>query len=265
MIPAALLVVACTAASPGAAAANPHTNDAPGATLRQAGGCGAVDAIPTAATFEAANVVTLCLLNAQRTTRGLRALVRNPQLDAAAVGYAQEMVAGRFFGHVSPAGSTMNERIGATGYLTGDWLIGENLGWASGTLATPAMFVAAWMDSDGHRGNILNPDFAEIGMGLASGVPVVAAAGLPGATYVTEFGTRTPDAPVVDEPVVDEPGTPTATPATVPGARKTGCAAKKTAKARKACVRQRALRACAKKKTARARRACTKAVNARKR
>jgi hypothetical protein len=65
-------------------------------------------------------------------------------------------------------------------------VLGENLAWGTGGLATPGAIMQAWMNSPGHRENILNPDFREVGIGVVAGNP--AAADGYGATYATEFG-----------------------------------------------------------------------------
>ena len=76
-------------------------------------------------------------------------------------------------------------------YLDGvrGWSLGENLAWRSGAAATPAHIVEAWMRSPGHRRNILDGGFREIGVGLATGAPRRTGGG--GATYVNELGHRT--------------------------------------------------------------------------
>jgi uncharacterized protein YkwD len=131
---------------------------------------------------------TLCLLNRERARHGLPRLHAHRSLSHAAAKYARLMVAKRFFAHVSPAGTTMAQRIKRTNYLkrTGSWSLGENIAWGSGGAATPARIVNAWMHSAGHRANILNRRFREIGIGIALGAPT----GGGGATYVNEFGRR---------------------------------------------------------------------------
>jgi uncharacterized protein YkwD len=131
---------------------------------------------------------TLCLLNRQRALHGLPRLRAHRSLSHAAAKYARLMVAQRFFDHVSPAGTTMPQRIKRTNYLkhTRAWSLGENIAWGSGGAATPARIVNAWMHSAGHRANILDRSFREIGIGIALGAPNGGA----GATYVNEFGRR---------------------------------------------------------------------------
>src|SRR4051812_43077884 len=53
----------------------------------------------------------LCLVNRERTSRGLRGLRHAPALNRAASRYSRQMVAGHFFDHVSPSGSTVSTRV----------------------------------------------------------------------------------------------------------------------------------------------------------
>jgi len=134
---------------------------------------------------------TLCLLNAERTSRGLQPLVQDGRLDAAARGFARDMVTRRFFDHTSPGGGTILSRLRAVGWLpaSGAWSAGENIAWGSGELATPERIVDSWMHSAGHRANILQPRFDEIGIGIAAGAPQGGVPG-PAGTYVTDLGAR---------------------------------------------------------------------------
>lgn len=145
---------------------------------------------PAKGNLRAVRRATLCLLNVERTKRGLGKLRANRPLQGVATRYAKRMVKLSFFDHVSPTGSTFIDRILQSPYVdAGDgYTVGENLAWGSGVLATPKRIVKAWMESQGHRTNILNGKFADIGVGVVPGVPV--AGGAPGATYVNEFGTR---------------------------------------------------------------------------
>ncbi len=131
---------------------------------------------------------TLCLLNGERADNGLAPLVPNAKLAVAATAYAQDLVAGSYFSHAGRDGSGVFERVDRTGYMprNSGWILGENLAWGTGSLATPGAIMRAWMNSDGHRHNILHPDYREIGIGIVAGNPA-ATNGL-GATYATEFG-----------------------------------------------------------------------------
>lgn len=106
----------------------------------------------------------LAQVNAARQQAGLRPVRDNSRLDTAAQGHAEDMLARGYFDHRSPAGTTVRERSEAAGYA---WrAIGENI--AFGQTSVDEV-VATWLDSPGHRRNILSPDFTELGLGLALG------------------------------------------------------------------------------------------------
>ena len=154
--------------------------------------CADADALPGQAGGDDLRDATLCLMNAERTARGLGRLQAEPLLGRVAAGYARLMVRGRFFDHTSPGGSTMMARIKATTYLrdVSSWSVGENLAWGTGPLATPRATVRAWMHSADHRANLLDRSFADVGIGVAAGAPIALGPGELGGTYVTDFGRR---------------------------------------------------------------------------
>jgi hypothetical protein len=116
-------------------------------------------------------------------------LTQDDKLAAAALEHSQDMVANHYFDHVSLDGRDVVDRIRASGYIPDDqaWTIGENLAWGTGTLATPRSIVLAWMNSQGHRENILRSAFKQIGFGVVPGNPNTT--DLTGATYTTTFGS----------------------------------------------------------------------------
>ena len=154
--------------------------------------CPGGDVVPSNANVPQARHATLCLLNHERAMHGLRRLHASRKLRSAASAYSWAMVRNDFFDHVSPSGSTLLGRVRKTAYLSSahGWALGENLAWGAGSLATPRQTVRAWMHSAGHRHNILTGRFNEIGIGIAPGAPVRLPAGMPAATYTTDFGTR---------------------------------------------------------------------------
>lgn len=95
------------------------------------------------------------------------------------------MVRRRFFDHVSPSGSTMMARVCASAYphRAGAYSIGENIAWGGGSLGTHRAIVRAWMRSAGHRANLLNPRFRDVGVGVPPGC-------MAGGMHVTDFGAR---------------------------------------------------------------------------
>ena len=147
--------------------------------------CPGANAEPTEVSLVVSERATFCLLNKERTSRSMRPFRRNRALDLASVRHARAMALRDYFAHGNYVG-----RIKRANYLRGarSWMLGENIAWGSGSLATPAEIVEAWMHSPGHRANILRPQFREIGVGIARGTPVRAFSD--GATYATDFGTR---------------------------------------------------------------------------
>lgn len=134
---------------------------------------------------------TLCVLNAARERHGVRPLRMNRRLSRAARRHARDMVRRNYFAHDSLGGATFVDRIRHSGYLrnAGAWFVGENIAWGSHHYSSPRSIGRMWMNSPGHRGNILNGRFRDIGIGLAFGAPVAGAGG-PATTYATDFGAR---------------------------------------------------------------------------
>lgn len=129
----------------------------------------------------------LCLLNRERTRRGLSPLRRDRRLARAARAYSRGMVARGFFAHDGPLGDVVT-RLRRVGYIRPGqaWAVGENIAWGGGSLASPAAIMRSWMGSPGHRANILGAGFRDVGVGVALGAP----GGGGGATYTQDFGAR---------------------------------------------------------------------------
>jgi uncharacterized protein YkwD len=154
--------------------------------------CVGADLAPTASNLATVEQATLCLLNEQRAAAGLPAVSRNGQLDAASRAHSQDMVSRHYFAHDTPEGGGFLDRVTTAGYITDSlfsWDAGENIAWGAGPLAPASKIMVAWMTSQHHRENILDPDFKEIGVGVVMGVPT-SGAGASGATYTTDFGAR---------------------------------------------------------------------------
>ena len=90
-------------------------------------------------------------------------LFRSWELSRVARYKSQDMVDNRYFSHTSPTYGTPFQMIKAFGltYRTA----GENIAYGQ---RTPQAVVNAWMNSSGHRANILNPSYTQIGVGYAS-------------------------------------------------------------------------------------------------
>ena len=151
--------------------------------------CPSAASTPSSGSVEQAERTTLCLVNLERTSRGLRRLRDNGRLERAATRHSRDMVRRDFFSHTSLGGASMVDRIKDTGYLgrANGYSLGENIAWGTGSLGSPLKIVQGWMRSPGHRQNMLNPRFEELGVGIAPGAPGGHSGG---ATYTTDFGAR---------------------------------------------------------------------------
>jgi hypothetical protein len=103
------------------------------------------------------------LVNVEREALKLHPLSYNQELTVAARRHSQDMADQNYFDHTSQDGREFYERIADAGYNYQS--CGENI--AAG-YATPAAVVDGWMNSDGHRANILDPDYCDIGVGYAA-------------------------------------------------------------------------------------------------
>jgi uncharacterized protein YkwD len=104
--------------------------------------------------------VVVDLVNAERASRCGPVAV-DDRLVTAAQRHSDDMAAHDYFSHTSLNGDTLADRAEAAGFTGGT--LGENI--AAGQ-RTPQDVMAAWMDSPGHRANILNCDYTVIGVGL---------------------------------------------------------------------------------------------------
>lgn len=102
------------------------------------------------------------LVNIERAKAGLQALTKNWQLCRVARYKSQDMIDKKYFSHTSPTyGSpfTMMQNFGIRFSSAG-----ENIAYGQ---RTPQEVMNAWMNSSGHRANILSPSYTQIGVGLA--------------------------------------------------------------------------------------------------
>ncbi len=102
------------------------------------------------------------LLNSVRLDNGAGGVTYNARLDQAAQDYAQYMIDEDFFSHDAPDGTSVVQRVEATGY---EWAaLGENLGRGQ---TSEAEIMQGWTNSPGHHANNINPIFEEFGLGYA--------------------------------------------------------------------------------------------------
>ncbi len=144
--------------------------------------------LPTASNTAQTQRATLCLVNARRAEAGLAPLSSSATLTRAALAHSEDMGERRFFAHDAPDGTEPAERIAAAGYPRTGVSVGENLAWGEETAGTPEEFVEGWMNSPGHRANILRAEFREVGIGLAYEPPQPVSGRV--TVYTTNFGGR---------------------------------------------------------------------------
>ena len=162
-------------ASPGAAGA---------ASAPKAGACKNSLALPKNTPYSRNQVAAavLCLVNAERRKRGMKKLVRSTLLGKAATNHSKDMLKRRYFNHVGKGGPTFPARLKRVRYRGAT--AAENIGYGANFNAQ--LIVRAWMNSPGHRANILRRNMNFAGLGVVVGLPVTPR--LPGTTYTMVFG-----------------------------------------------------------------------------
>lgn len=172
----ALMAVLLLAAAPGSA---------------EAAQCKGADRAPAQLSKDRAEHILLCLINGERTERGLAKLKGDSAQAKAARKHTKVMVRQRCFSHQCSGEADLVTRIERTSYLPCNcyWGVGENLAYGEGREGSPRGLVQAWMNSPMHRANILNRRYEHIGIGIVWGTPSVGS-DRGSATYTTDFGYR---------------------------------------------------------------------------
>ncbi|MER5521608.1 CAP domain-containing protein [Streptomyces sp. NPDC002763] len=114
------------------------------------------------------------LVNAERSKVGCSALTLNKTLSKVAQAHSEDMALHQNMSHSGSDGSSPGDRITSAGYTWSAY--GENVAYG---YASPEQVMAGWMASPGHKANILNCTFKEIGVGLAQ----------PNSYWTQDFGT----------------------------------------------------------------------------
>lgn len=119
----------------------------------------------------------VALVNKERAAAGCGPLKEDAQLRNAAQGHSDDMARRAYFSHTDPDGGDPGTRTTAAGYRWSTY--GENIAMGQ---QTPESVMNSWMNSPGHRANILNCSFKDIGVGVHQG---------PGGPWWTQnFGAR---------------------------------------------------------------------------
>ncbi|MEU1235424.1 CAP domain-containing protein [Micromonospora aurantiaca] len=114
----------------------------------------------TGLSAELQKVVTI--VNQERAKAGCKALTVNAKLNLAAQRHSQDQADHKKMDHTGSDGSQPWDRVKAAGYAYR--MVGENVAW---NYQTPAAVMEGWMNSEGHRKNILNCSYTQIGVGVA--------------------------------------------------------------------------------------------------
>ncbi|MEU3188050.1 CAP domain-containing protein [Streptomyces sp. NPDC006923] len=120
-------------------------------------------AVQTPAVPNTTEAAVLALVNEERAKAGCQPLRSDSGLDSLARDFSDEMAERGFFDHTDPDGRTPWDRADAAGI---QGLGGENI--ARGQ-ATAQAVMDSWMNSEGHRANILNCDYTRLGVGVHTG------------------------------------------------------------------------------------------------
>lgn len=128
--------------------------------------------------------VMVCLVNGERTERGLAPLVVHPRLARSSAAKNAAMLRTGDFSH-TPGGMDFTTTFRRAGYSGGG--VGENIAWGNGALGTPAAIHRAWMASPPHRRNVLGRNWTEVGVAVRRGVRFQGYAGA--AVWTAQYGT----------------------------------------------------------------------------
>lgn len=133
---------------------------------------------------------TFALHNKIRRNHKLRTFCVHPKLQKAARAHSKDMIRRNYFSHNTKGRGGFDKRIKRFGYTPKGYkyyTAGENIAYGSGSKGRPGSIMRAWMKSPGHRHNILDRKFREIGVGTYTGTWK----GYKGVTmYTADFGTR---------------------------------------------------------------------------
>jgi uncharacterized protein YkwD len=139
------------------------------------------------ASVDAQEKAMACMVNYARKAAGVTpALITNTSLTTSADRKAGDILTCQQFSHTACV-RAFTYHMQQVGYATGCYGAGENIAWGSGSYGTVRSMMSGWLNSTGHRQNILNPRFRDQGLGLRVGTM----SGYKGAAvWVNQFGYR---------------------------------------------------------------------------
>jgi uncharacterized YkwD family protein/spore coat assembly protein SafA len=125
--------------------------------------------VPTMQGIKSLESEVVKLVNVERSKQGLQPLKENWQLSRVARYKSADMAAKNYFSHTSPTYGSPFRMMESFGIKYSS--AGENIAYGQ---KTPQQVMTAWMNSPGHRSNIMSPSYTQIGVGYAtnkSGTP----------------------------------------------------------------------------------------------
>lgn len=120
---------------------------------------------PTEAELSAVEKQVFDAINSIRQANGLYVLTTQAGLGGVARAHSDDMLARDYLSHVNPEGKSPGDRIAAAGITVTAW--GENIAMSKGLADPVDAIVQGWMDSPGHRENILRAGWTHTGVGVA--------------------------------------------------------------------------------------------------
>jgi uncharacterized protein YkwD len=177
----ALSALALAAAAPVASA---QTVPDPLALPSSARDCASASASSSSAAPATLRAALRCVIDVERTSRGLSPLPADAHVDTAAAGHARDMVRRHYFAHQRAGGPSPKQRMRRAGWR--GHRTGEAIAWGCGSLGTPLATVRAWLNSPPHRAILLDAHWRGAGIGVARHAPVTRCAD--GATWVLDAG-----------------------------------------------------------------------------
>jgi uncharacterized protein YkwD len=120
------------------------------------------------APIEAQELTMLCMHNYARAASGLGPLRPVKPLRVSSGRKAKDMKGCDDFSHEACGRNTFYW-LRKVGFMQGNYGVGENLAWGSGSLGTVHTIMSNWLNSDEHRVILLRPSYQDVGIGLAEG------------------------------------------------------------------------------------------------
>ena len=187
-------LIALAGSSCASAVAHSSNRNTPPVTAAVTSPCENAGTTPEATNIAAVEQATMCLVNQARGQHDMTALLPNIDLQETAEAHNNDMIAEGYFAQSSSSGVTLLSRVRLTGYFANEPssdLVGQNIAWGTGALATPSAIVSSWTSSPAVLTNILQA-YTDTGVAITAQIPASLSAGQPGATYTQDFGASTP-------------------------------------------------------------------------